>query len=73
MTPILIEPLSEQAYELLLQLEALHILRVIFPENQAHEGVPRKWAGALGANNAQAATAWDKHLQDIRGEWERDS
>lgn len=35
MTPVLVEPLSEQAYELLRQLEALHILRVVPAETPA--------------------------------------
>lgn len=69
MAPILVEPLSEKAYELLLQLEALHILRVVKPEAAATLPSPRKWAGSIPATSAEA---WDKHLQEIRGEWERD-
>jgi hypothetical protein len=70
MSPILVEPLSEKAYELLQQLEALNILRVVKPEAEAPTPpVPRKWAGSIPATSAEA---WDKHLQEIRGEWERD-
>lgn len=69
MAPILIEPLSEKAYELLRQLEALNILRVVQPTTEASATPPRKWAGSIPATSAEA---WDKHLQEIRGEWERD-
>jgi len=69
MAPILIEPLSEKAYELLQQLEALNILRVIRTEASANPSAPRKWAGSIPATSAEA---WDKHLQEIRSEWERD-
>ena len=69
MAPILVEPLSEKAFELLQQLEALHILRVVKPEAAATPPAPRKWAGSIPATSAEA---WDKHLQEIRGEWERD-
>lgn len=72
MTPVLVEPLSEQAYELLRQLEALHILRVVPAETPAALPValpPRQWAGALAGADA---AAWDQHLHEIRNEWERD-
>jgi hypothetical protein len=69
MSPILVEPLSEKAYELLQQLEALNILRVVKPEAEMPAPAPRKWAGSIPASSAEA---WDKHLQEIRGEWERD-
>jgi hypothetical protein len=72
MTPILVEPLSEQAYELLRQLEALHILRVIKPEVEPASSQPRKWAGALVAAGKDSAEAWDKYLLEIRDEWKRD-
>lgn len=69
MAPILIEPLSEKAYELLQQLEALNILRVVRPEVGAIPSAPRKWAGSIPATSAEA---WDKHVREIRSEWERD-
>jgi|GEM_PF-6661650 len=72
MKPILIEPLSEQAYELLQQLEALHVLRVVQPEVPPASSQLRKWAGALAGAGPGAAEAWDKHLHEIRNEWERD-
>ena len=74
MSPILIEPLSEKAYELLRQLEALHILRVVQLDEPASVApvAPRKWAGALAAISTTSAEEWDKHLHEIRNEWERD-
>ena len=69
MTPVLVEPLSEQAYELLRQLEALHILRVVPAEAPPAALPPRQWAGSLAGADA---AAWDKHLHEIRNEWERD-
>lgn len=74
MAPLLIEPLSEKAYELLQQLEALNILRVVQPGNPASvlPTAPRKWAGALAAISTTSAEEWDKHLHEIRSEWERD-
>ena len=72
MTPILIEPLSEKAYELLRQLEALQILRVITSDSEpvvASAAPPRKWAGALAGADADSLRA---HAEQIRNEWERD-
>ena len=73
MTPILIEPLSEKAYELLRQLEALHILRVVTSDSEpvvaSPVTPPRKWAGALAGADADSLRA---HAEQIRNEWERD-
>ena len=73
MTPVLVEPLSEQAYELLRQLEALHILRVVPAEAPAITTVaalpPRKWAGCLSDD---AANSLHAHVEQLRSEWERD-
>ena len=33
----------------------------------------RKWAGALAAISTTSAEEWDKHLHEIRNEWERES
>ena len=69
MSPILIEPLSEQAYELLRQLEALHILRVV-KEPAAPTPVARQWAGSL---SDAAASQLREHTEQVRTEWERTS
>ncbi len=66
MAPILIEPLSEQAYELLRQLEALHILRVV-PVAEAPAPAKRKWAGSL---SDAAASKLREHTEQARQEWE---
>lgn len=65
MSRILVEPLSEKAYELLQQLEALHILRVVKPVPETVAPAPRKWAGSIPAASAEA---WDKHLEHVRNE-----
>ena len=72
MPPILVEPLSAQAYELLRHLEAMHILRVLKPVAETPAAAPRKWAGALAAVSTTSAEEWDKYLLEIRNEWERD-
>ncbi|RZK14134.1 MAG: hypothetical protein EOO56_25585 [Hymenobacter sp.] len=69
MAPILVEPLSEKDYELLQQLEALNILRVLSKATPPVATAPRKWAGAL---SPKSAADWDKHLEQIRNEWGRD-
>lgn len=67
MAPILVEPLSEKAYELLQQLEALTILRVL---SKATPPVPptRSLAGSL---SDEAADELRKHTEQVRSEWER--
>lgn len=67
MAPILVEPLSEKAYELLQQLEALNILRVI---SKATPPVAptRPLAGSL---SDEAAQELRKHTEQVRSEWER--
>ena len=73
MSPILVEPLSEKASELLWQLEALNILHVVTPAAEAPVlPAPRKWAGALAAILTTSAGEWDKHLHEIRNEREWD-
>lgn len=69
MSPILIEPLSEQAYELLRQLEALHILRVV-SEPAPLTPPARQWAGSL---SNVAADQLRTHTEQVRSEWERTS
>ena len=62
-----VETLSEQVDALLHQLDEMHLLRLV-PAAEAPSPAPRKWAGSIPATSAEA---WDKHLQEIRGEWER--
>ncbi|RZK24869.1 MAG: hypothetical protein EOO63_16820 [Hymenobacter sp.] len=67
MAPILIEPLSEQAYELLRQLEALHILRMI-SKVPTPVAPTRSLAGSL---SDEAADELRKHTEQVRAEWDR--
>lgn len=69
MAPILVEPLNEKAYELLRQLEALHILRVL-DEAAAPMPPKRQWAGSLPD---AAADKLREHTEQVRSEWERTS
>lgn len=74
MTLVLVEVPDEAAVEALRQQPNVRVVGVV---DQAPPAVAaampaaspkRKWAGALPAESAEA---WDKHLQEIRGEWER--
>lgn len=67
MAPILIEPLSEQAYELLRQLEALNILRMV-SKAPAPVAPTRSLAGSL---SDEAAVELRKHTEQVRAEWDR--
>jgi len=67
LAPVLVESLSEKAYELLQHLEALNILRVI---SKATPPVPptRSLAGSL---SDEAADELRKHTEQVRSERER--
>lgn len=66
MTTLLIEPLSEKAYELLRQLEELHILRVV------QEAYPSPSAADFGGKlSKEAGDSLSEHAQQTRDEWER--
>lgn len=74
MTLVLVEVPNEAAVELLRQQKDVHVLGIITkPVGDASppavRPAPRKWAGSIPATSAEA---WDKHLLEIRGEWERD-
>lgn len=64
-----VETLSEQVDALLHQLDEMHLLRLVPAVEAPTPPTPRKWAGSIPATSA---AAWDKHLAEIRGEWERD-
>lgn len=70
MAPILIEPLSEKAYELLQQLEALHILRVV----TAEPAPVRKTsiASLVGSLSDETAEQMRSETTQMRSEWERE-
>ncbi|MGI4863668.1 MAG: hypothetical protein ACRYFZ_07060 [Janthinobacterium lividum] len=64
MAPILVEPLSEKAYELLQQLEALNILRVLSKATPPM-APKRPLAGSL---SDEAADDLRKHTEQVRSE-----
>ena len=70
MTPILVEPLSEKAYELLRQLEALHVLRVV-----TSEAAPQRKASIaslVGSLSDESAEQLRAETTQMRNEWERE-
>jgi hypothetical protein len=75
MTLVLVEVPNEAAVELLRQQKDVRVVGIVTaPAAEestlaAVPSAPRKWAGSIPATSAEA---WDKHLQEIRGEWERD-
>lgn len=67
MAPILVEPLNDKAYELLRQLEALHVLRVV-GEAPARLSV----ASLIGSLSPQAGERMVAETTLLRNEWERE-
>ena len=70
MAPILIEPLSEKAYELLQQLEALNILRVVKSSGETPAAKPSV-ASLIGTLSTDTAKRMLKETAEMRNEWER--
>lgn len=71
MAPILVEPLSEKAYELLRQLEALNILRVVTPEGTAPARKPSV-ANLVGTLSKETAEQMHRETIQLRNELERE-
>ncbi|MDQ2769857.1 MAG: hypothetical protein M3Y54_05085 [Bacteroidota bacterium] len=71
MTPILIEPLSEKAYELLQQLEALNILRVVKPVAEPPVVTKTSVASLIGSLSPETGKRMLKETAEMRDEWER--
>jgi hypothetical protein len=72
MTLVLVEALTAEALERLSQNADVRVVGILTkPELivPPPPPAPRKWAGSLPP---EAAAAWDKHLAEIRNEWERD-
>ena len=71
MTLVLVEALTAEALERLSQNADVRVVGILTKPDLAVPAAPapRKWAGSL--SNADAAS-WDKHLAEIRNEWERD-
>ena len=78
MTLVLVEVPDEAAVEVLRQQKNVHVVGIItqpaaeVPPLPAASPAPRKWAGALAAISTTSAEEWDRHLEEIRNEWERD-
>ncbi|RYY18325.1 MAG: hypothetical protein EOO36_08420 [Cytophagaceae bacterium] len=72
MAPILVEPLSEKAYELLQQLEALHVLRLV--EVQALPAAVKKHsiASLIGTLSPEAGARLQSEVVEMRNEWDRE-
>jgi hypothetical protein len=72
MTLVLVEALTAEALERLTQNADVRVVGILTKPELAPPPVtsaPRKWAGSLPP---EAAASWDKHLEEIRNEWERD-
>lgn len=76
MTLVLVEVADATAVERLRLQQGVRVVGVVAEslavDTQPEQPAPRKWAGALAAISTTSAEEWDKHLQDIRNEWERD-
>ena len=70
MPPILVEPLSAQAYELLRHLEAMHILRVL-PEASVSAPAKPSVAALVGSLSDETAAQMRAETTQMRNEWER--
>ncbi len=75
MTLLLVEVPNEVAAEALGRQPGVRVVGVVTPPEPAPAGeptsallVPRRWAGSLPD---QSAEAWDQHLRTVRDEWER--
>lgn len=71
MSPILVEPLSEQAYELLRQLEVLQVLRVL-PNTATAAPHKTSIANLIGTLSPETGERMLKEVAEIRDEWERE-
>ena len=72
MMPILIEPLSEKAYELLQQLEALNILRVVKSTGEPPAVAKPSVASLIGSLSPETGKRMLKETTAMRNEWERE-
>ena len=77
MTLVLVEALTEAALEYLRQINEIQVVGIVNAPDAPLSALPtapapRKWAGALAELTPDAGAAWDKHLTEIRNEWERD-
>ena len=71
MDTLLIEVTSQKAYQLLRQLEELHIIRVLKKRSENKLKLSEKYSGALGLTDEEY-TSFHQHIKQVRNEWERD-
>lgn len=64
---IVVEFSNDEALKLLQNLEQLNILRLL-PFQQDIKPKKRKWAGTI---SSETASELHKHVETLRGEWER--
>ncbi|WBA42417.1 hypothetical protein [Hymenobacter canadensis] len=75
MTLVLVEVSDDAAVEALRRQQGVRVVGVVAATAEAAlppVAPPRKWAGGLAAISTTPAEEWDKHLHEIRNEWERD-
>ena len=62
------DDVAVEAVRHLARIEVLAVVNTPAVPPVAATPAPRKWAGSIPATSAEA---WDAHLQQMRGEWER--
>ncbi|MBC7446653.1 MAG: hypothetical protein H7330_01165 [Hymenobacteraceae bacterium] len=74
MAPIIVETLSEKAYELLRQLEALHIVRLVPADRPTlPPPVPQPDAASwIGVISPETGEQMLREIAAMRDEWERE-
>lgn len=72
MSVVAVEPLTEQAMELLRQLEQLNVIRLL-PGAVTVVPPPRIDLGSLyGSISKEEGEQWQREIEEMRNEWDRD-
>ena len=71
MKTVTIQLNDDKALTLLENLEALNLIQIIKKPVAAHQGLSKKFAGALHLSDEQYH-AFQSHLDQSRNEWHRD-
>ena len=72
MDTLLIEITNQKAYQLLKQLEELHIIRVLKKKSSEKTvKLSEKYSGKLNLSDTEYAN-FQQHIKDSRAEWETD-
>jgi hypothetical protein len=67
MDTLLIQVTNQHAYNLLNELEKLHLIKVLKKENNSSQKLSEKFAGKLPAD---AAKKLQEHIKQSRDEWD---